>query len=226
MFKRLLKKIFYSIVFREIDTLETLGEKNKGPWTVSVKNLNADSIVYSAGVGEDISFEIELCEQFSCNVILLDPTPVALKTLKNKKYQHPKIEFLQLGLSNSAGSVKFSYPPGSEEISFTLKREAEDKFVEFSTTTLKNLMKRYIHDHIDLLKMDIEGFEYGIIKQICQNKIPIKQICLEFHHWMLPGISKWSTISSILKLAKIGYRVVNIRSWDYTFVHKSLLRKG
>ena len=146
--------------------------------------------------------------------------------MENKKYQHPKIEFLQLRLSNSAGKVKFSYPPGPEEISFTLKREAEDKYVVFTTTTLIELMKRYNHDHIDLLKMDIEGFEYGIIKQIYKNKIPIKQICLEFHHWMLPGISKWSTISSILKLAKIGYCVVNIRAWDYTFVHKSLLRKG
>ena len=77
MYKKLLKKIFYSIVFREIDTLETLGEKDKGPWKVSVKNLNADSIVYSAGVGDDISFEIELCERYNCNVILLDPTPVA-----------------------------------------------------------------------------------------------------------------------------------------------------
>ena len=36
--------------------------------------LNEDSVVYSAGVGEDISFDMLLSDKYKCNIVLIDAT--------------------------------------------------------------------------------------------------------------------------------------------------------
>jgi hypothetical protein len=38
------------------------------------------------------------------------------------------------------------------------------------------------HSRIDLLKMDIEGAEYVVIDEIVGEKIPVRQLLVEFHH--------------------------------------------
>ena len=42
-------------------------------------SLNESSIVYSGGVGEDISFDLLLQSKYNCNIILIDPTSRAIK---------------------------------------------------------------------------------------------------------------------------------------------------
>jgi hypothetical protein len=37
-------------------------------------SLNENSIIYSAGVGEDISFDLMLQDKYNCNILLIDPT--------------------------------------------------------------------------------------------------------------------------------------------------------
>lgn len=44
--------------------------------------LRDDSIVYNFGVGEDISFDVALVENFGCKVHLFDPTPRAIDHVK------------------------------------------------------------------------------------------------------------------------------------------------
>ena len=55
------------------------------------------------------------------------------------------------------------------------------------------------HDSIDLLKIDIEGFEYEVLEDCLEDRIPIKQICVEFHDFF-PEISKAKTKENDLRL--------------------------
>jgi hypothetical protein len=56
---------------------------------------------------------------------------------------------------------------------------------------IATIMKELGHGSIDLLKMDIEGAEYGVIEDLSSSQIPIGQICVEFHHrWKEIGPSK------------------------------------
>lgn len=66
---------------------------------------------------------------------------------------------------------------------------------------------------IDLLKMDIEGFEYEIIDQFLDEHIPIRQLCVEFHPWLRPGV----TLKTIARLYKSGYRIIHKHRGDHTF---------
>src|SRR5712692_3232196 len=50
-----------------------------GGWIIPANSgLSADSVCYSAGAGEDISFDCALIERFYCQVRVIDPTPRAI----------------------------------------------------------------------------------------------------------------------------------------------------
>ena len=59
--------------------MEKLGT-NYGGWYVPLNmNLNENSIIYSGGVGEDMSFDLLLQCKYNCDILLIDPTKKARK---------------------------------------------------------------------------------------------------------------------------------------------------
>src|SRR5262245_47478917 len=49
-----------------------------GGWTIPDRVLGADSICYCVGVGEDISFDLDLVRRYGSTVYAFDPTPRAI----------------------------------------------------------------------------------------------------------------------------------------------------
>ncbi|GIS18490.1 MAG: hypothetical protein CM15mP120_04060 [Pseudomonadota bacterium] len=48
------------------------------------------------------------------------------------------------------------------------------------------------HDHLDVLKMDIEGAEYAVLDDMLQSNILPDQLLVEFHHGKRKkGGSQW-----------------------------------
>ena len=74
--------------------MEKLGT-NYGGWYVPTNmNLNENSIIYSGGVGEDISFDLLLHDKYKSNIFLIDPTKKAINHFsKIKQYYNDKIPF-------------------------------------------------------------------------------------------------------------------------------------
>ena len=132
-------------------------------WAIPAGSLAADAFVVSAGVGKDITFEQDLVARFGVRIILLDPSPTGIKTIANRSLPC-NIEFHALGLAAQAGSVSFGHPDRSEEGSF--RKSNVDGGVSFDCTTLQELMSQHNRSRIDLLKIDVEGFEYEIIDSI------------------------------------------------------------
>lgn len=61
-----------------------------------------------------------------------------------------------------------------------------------------------ITQQIDLLKIDIERFEYDVIDFILTNKIEIDQILIEFYPHLVEN-AKTKIKNSINKLESFGY---------------------
>src|SRR6266404_1520197 len=56
-----------------------------GAWTFCPEGISAKSIVYSVGVGDDISFELSLIECFRLSSLFaFDPTPSAISWLSRQ----------------------------------------------------------------------------------------------------------------------------------------------
>lgn len=190
--------------------------------------LNNNSIVYSFGIGEDISFDEELINKFDCKVFGFDPTPKSICFIKNKKMSK-KYSLQPYGLYNFDGNVEFLLPEDDDNVSCTIgniRDYQSDKINKVSVPVLKfeSIISKIGSNKIDLLKLDIEGSEYDVIDEILNSNIKIDQICIEFHH-RFSGISKKMTKSAIKKLRIKGYKLIAIsnQAEEFTFAHESII---
>lgn len=206
-----------SFYCRNISTKKKIG--NEAAWVVDTATLNSDSIVYSAGVGLGISFELDLVRHYGCQVFLYDPTPTAMKTMSRHENQSDKIHFSLIGFAEATGSYGFAAPKDINEGSFSAATTEELSVIQLECKDIATLMKEHGHYKIDLLKMDIEGFEYGVINHICRNKLNIDQICLEFHDFF-DSISKVQTQNAIRRLYDAGYQIIHKAGHDWTFLRQ------
>jgi FkbM family methyltransferase len=171
---RKLKELFILPLSRQVPTV-FLGKSNQDQWAIVSNPLNEASFIISAGVGRYISFEEDIIKTFKSNIVLLDPSPTGVNTMKSKK-DTKNINFLEMGLAKEAGDVFFGLPDYPEEGSF--RKAIEGDRLSFKCTSLPDLLKEYGKNKIDLLKIDVEGFEYEIFESIFENRIDIDQICV------------------------------------------------
>lgn len=218
LFRRL-KELFLIPLSRRVPTV-LLGSADQ--WAVPAGSLSADSFIVSAGVGHSITFEQDIIARFGARIVLLDPSPTGVTTIE-RLADRRNIEFLPLGLAAVSGELQFGLPDRAEEGSFR-KGSAEDG-VSFGCTSLSDIMRKHGRTRIDLLKIDVEGFEYEIIQSIFDDRLSVEQICVEIHHNREISIDQTIADAArlILRLARAGYRVVYNKNMDFTFVKTGLL---
>ena len=210
------RELYDSFYCKKWPNIECIGEASS--WHVLTSKLDENSVIYSAGVGHDISFEKALVSRFNVNIELFDPSPTAIQTMELDENRMKKIHFYQIGFAGKSGIVKFAAPDMEQEGSFRVPGK-NDASVEFQCRDLSSLMKERVHTKIDLLKMDIEGFEYEVIDDILQKSLDIKQICIEFHHFM-PHIKREKTLKAIANLKAAGFELIYKTKFDYTFIRQ------
>jgi FkbM family methyltransferase len=190
--------------------IRRIGDKDSG-W---VMHTNPPPVVcYCAGVGKGMTFEQDLAKIARKPVLVFDPSPTGIATVE--KSDTDNLRFLPVGLAADTGIVEFSLPKDPSEGSYSVAREGVEK-ISFECWNLPTIMSRNGDSFIDLLKMDIEGFEYDIVDRFLDERIPIRQLCVEFHPWLRPG----RTLKTIAKLHRAGYRIIHKFHGDHTFLLK------
>ncbi len=218
-FKNIRYRVFYGLLLRRAELVTLCAPGSICPWTICPTGLNARSVVVSAGVGSDISFEHELVERFGCRVLLCDPSPTGRRTMELPENQRPEFRFLPVALTGRCGRLRLA-PPLDPQGDSWFANPAAPEGVEVPCTDLKTLMRENGFDHIDLLKLDIEGCEYEVIDQLLRRRLRVNQLCVEFHHGTLPGYRRRQTISAMLRLVARGYRLVNQTGANHTFIRR------
>lgn len=182
----------------------------KEGYTIALDGINRDSIVYSFGVGEDISFDLSLINKYGLNIYAFDPTPRAVQWIRSQKLPE-KFHFFKFGVSNYDGVAEFNPFKSSKDPSYTIlkKPETAHRSVEAKVYRLKTILKMLGHERIDILKMDIEGAEYSVIEELTTSDIIVRQILLEFHHrFRNVGVKK--TKKAIESLCRKGYMIFDV----------------
>jgi FkbM family methyltransferase len=192
-------------------------------WHVHAGLIDRSSCVVSAGVGKDITFEKELVARFGCPVLLLDPSPTGALTMQQSENRVAEIEFLPLGLTGTDGEREFALPADPTEGSFTAVKSGAGDRTSFTCRSLSSLTRERGIERIDLLKLDIEGFEYEVLDDVLASGLPVTQLCVEFHHFM-PGIGIGRTVTAIGRLYRAGFRLLHKSGTDYTFVRPNANR--
>src|SRR6266542_605576 len=108
--------VMTALLVRRGYPLCTLGDTRVGcSWTFCPRGLEARSVVYSGGVGNDISFEHELVKKVGCQVTLFDPSPTGLATMNRPENRIPQFKYLPIGLAGHCGTLRLTAPLNAAE---------------------------------------------------------------------------------------------------------------
>jgi|TARA_B100001093_G_scaffold514369_1_gene588251 hypothetical protein len=177
----------------------------------AIKNI--DNLI-TLGVGDDISFERDLEKKLSLKKVhMYDFTvnhylflKIILKYFRRLITFRTKIENLIYSINNYINFIKFN---NKKNVSL-FKRRVVDKVKERVDINLKNIFEK-IKSSKNLLKLDIEGGEYSIIKQIDQNSKNINILIIEFHFIK----RKKNLFTSSIKQLLNNFDIVHIHANNY-----------
>ena len=112
---RIMRRILFIIIgkdilyFKQIKCKQEQHGSKYGGWIICPNSIDENNIIYSFGIGTDISFELSLIKKYNTEVHSFDPTPKVIKWVKSQEL--PKQFILhEFGLAEYDGNIKF-FPP-------------------------------------------------------------------------------------------------------------------
>lgn len=202
-----------------------------GEWSVCPANLRKGGICYSFGVGRDVSFDLDLIDQFGMCVFAFDPTPKSIAWVESVFPTLPtEFRFHPWGVADYDGDASFHLPP-EHGCSFKMYDGDEEKPPGETSVgkvfRLETTMQRLGHETVDLVKIDIEGAEVSVIPEIAAMSTRIGQVLVEFHHRMAPDLAcgMQETRHAIQLLSEAGFVLFNVspRRLEYSFINRNRL---
>jgi len=188
-----------------------------GGYAVCPEGLTEQSLVYSFGVGFDVSFDQALIAARALTVHAFDPTPRSIDWIKTQTLPESFV-FHPWGIADFDGTASFHAPKDPTHVSHTMLKggDAGTGTIDVPVFRLRTIMDKLGHDHIDVLKMDIEGAEYGVLGDVLDSGVPIPQILIEFHHHR-SGIALETTQAAVEALERAGYHAFHESKTGYEF---------
>lgn len=216
-----------------------LGTHYGGWYVPDDMNLTKDSFVVSAGVGEDISFDLALQSATGCEILLLDPTERAIKHLKEvTSYYTTRIPFtgniqpdyyqqiasltpdltkltsLPIGLWSHEETLKFYSQSNPSYVSQTL---IPGLYSSSYTRVPVNRLSALISRTPDILKLDIEGAEIAVLESLFEDNLFPRLLCIEFDLFLKGGDREGKTHALIERLMRKGYRLLYSNNYNMVF---------
>ncbi len=231
------------LVEQDATEMTRLGSAHGG-WTLPQKVLQPGLTAVCIGAGEDISLDVELNRR-GIQVFVLDPTPRAKKHVeqvfeatRNGGGKIPidrsptefydfqgvaaeRFHFLDAGVWKENTTMRFFAPANQEHVSHSIAnlQHTQEGF-DAKCLTLRSVCEELGLAKIDLLKMDIEGAEYEVLRDIAANGPHPPAICVEFDEIRNPGDGQfWGRIvETVDVMKKAGYRLAHVEQSNAMFL--------
>jgi FkbM family methyltransferase len=227
---RHLKRRFYRpyIKVEPLEGLITLGS-SYGSWTFQPSSVLDGATIISCGLGEDASFDVEFASRFGGRVIIVDPTPKAIRhfaclskriglaaesrfpaggRMPVTAYDLSNVSENALVLEASAiwregGDVRFFVPGDPTHVSHSIGDiQGSGTSIEVRAITPDALLDKYGLNDVPLIKMDIEGAELAVIPYMMEKGICPTQILVEFDEILFPSAEAKSKVEAVDRLLR------------------------
>jgi FkbM family methyltransferase len=216
-----------------------------GGWIIPQDiQLDTNSIIYSGGVGEDISFDLLLSDKYKSQIVLIDPTHKAKRhfieaklffqdkeknkfkgniqsdyysTIQSLDVSFDSFTYVSVGLWNKETTLKFYKQSNKDYVSQSI---IDGMFTQdydtIQTKTIQQIMNENNHTHIDLLKLDIEGAEINVLHNMLDTGIYPTYLCIEFDLFLQRKDTDNQTKKLIDRLLQT-YRILYNDNMNITF---------
>ena len=156
------------------------------PFKKLILNKNSIIIDLGANIGDKTQY---FNDRYKCKIICYEPNKIAYDILKKRFKKSSNIICINKGVSKNEREKKLYYHKQyendkldfSQGSSFLDNKENinSKNFDYVQTLPIYELLDE--HKYIDLIKIDIEGYEYEIIPELISNKNKIKYVIAELH---------------------------------------------
>ena len=216
-----------------------------GGWPLPAgATLGPQSVIYSAGVGEDMSFDLLVQDACKAQIVLIDPTPRAIQhyrevqdfyatgiakftgsiqpdyldKIRDARPDFSAFQYVEKALWDCSETLQFYKQTNPSYVSQTLIQGLFGKeAIEVPTVPLKALMEEMGHRRIDVLKLDIEGAELKVLEQMLRDKIYPTYLCIEFDLKLKGGDRARETEALIQRLLELSYEIRSNEGWNMVF---------
>jgi hypothetical protein len=173
-----------------------LGREGDGTYVLPKDLINNSNVLISLGIADDISFEEDFIRIYPETVVLAFD---------------PSIREL---------------PSSNEKIIFKSKGVAGKNSKSKSHITLDSIIVENKIEKEIILKMDIEGWEWGVFNKVNLEKYNIPVIVIEFHFMTLNSFSEWILFPyhfykrlTILKKIFKNYYIFHLHANNYGYTY-------
>ncbi len=165
-----------------------------------LRGISSNSLVIDCGANRGDISALFLAK--GARVIAFEPDPAAFNHLTERFKKSKNIELQQKGVANKSGMATMFFHKSrtaGNEMPFTVsssiiaKKENIDteNNIEIELVNLDKYIKK-LDQHIDLIKLDVEGAEVKILKKIIRNETykKVGLMLVETHETKIPGHHK------------------------------------
>ena len=162
-----------------------------------------DGLIVDLGMNRG-QFSSETQRRFGCKVIGVEANPSLVQAIEPSERLRP----LNYAVGDAAGEVSFYIDPLNSEAS-SLTPGPGARMVSVPCISLPDLLRAEDIRKIDLLKIDIEGAEIGLLRSTpAATLLLARQISVEFHAFLHPR-SRPAIRSVLARLRGIGFIAID-----------------
>lgn len=183
--------------------------------------LDASSVVFDFGVNQG-QFSQWIAQHTQAKIYGYEADPRLFSKLKAVN----NAIFMNIAVAAKNGKLALFLGDSMCSSCVYEKVAGEDGIIEVSANSLETIMQDHGIQTVDLIKMDIEGAELGILENISAATAPqIKQITVEFHEFINPAdLPRIKNIAKRLREFGFYQLKASVHTWgDVLFVNQKLV---
>jgi FkbM family methyltransferase len=192
-----------------------------GGWMIPEGLMGDSWVCYCVGAGGDTSFDMELIRRYGATVRAFDAVAGYVELANERAQGESRFSAHHAALAAVDGPIRMqvTHDPQSASVSSADLYDGH-RYVVLPGRTLASLMAQLGDDHIDLLKIDIEGAEYELLPTLDPRTLGVKILSIQLHH---TGSVRQAN-ELISRLHDQGYEpVACLSSVKLTFALRSML---
>lgn len=178
-------------------------------------SLNEDSVVFDIG-GYHGDFADKIFSKFGCNVYVFEPIKSYFEKIHNRFKDNKKVNVKNYGLSNGNFITDITLDGDSSSV-FKNNKKKESINLYDVVDTIKTLEV----NQIDLMKINVEGSEYNILRRLINSGTIKKCLNLQIQFHAFVNNSEQLRTYIVKDLER-----THIRTWNYDWIWENWSRKS
>lgn len=209
-------------VWQRDSLIKRLGIRQVKPNYAFLDKFKPGDVAIDIGVGNDPDFSRLLIDAYKMDCFAVDPTRKHAAALKKIEDELPTFHYRPFALGPENGETRFfeSRDNVSGSLLNTHRNIVNDQVIGYDVEmiTMDNLFDAIGVDKAAIVKIDVEGVEYQVIKTLSRSTLNrMEQLIIEFHHETVPEYTAADTKAAIKHINGFGMKSLVYNGRDCLF---------